>query len=64
MGVDNIKQISNLKFRLSKEIQNSIVKPLINFHDRFKRDEYAERLINESDIIFIYGSSLGKTDKT
>ena len=64
LGVDNISQISNPFLRNDEEFLYSIVKPISNRELESGQDERAKELIEASNIIIIYGMSLGETDKS
>ena len=63
MGVNDTSQISNPEFAKDIDVINEIVKPQQNLDGRTAYDNAATDTINESDIICIYGMSIGKTDK-
>jgi len=64
MGVDNYEQIKNDKFAIDKRIVRTIIKPNINEQLKNTNNQIAENLIYSSDIICLFGLSLGETDKT
>lgn len=59
MGVNNKQQIANEEFRTFAPLCKQLVKP--DCIPREKRDKYCD-IIRQSDLICIYGMSLGKTD--
>lgn len=63
MGVNDIEQIKNKSFSEDIDITEEIVKPLQNQIIRMNFDNNAVRIINGSDIICVYGMSIGSTDK-
>lgn len=63
IGVDNISQISNREMRNDKEIIKTLVKPIINDINNANQTEKAYELIGKSNVIGVFGISIGKTDK-
>lgn len=63
LGVDNLEQLKT-KYSISKRGKRAFVKTLIN--NEYDPDvvEEAKELIAKSDVICIFGFSLGETDKT
>ena len=59
----DMKQIKNKSFSEDIDITEEIVKPLQNQIIRMNFDNNAVRIINGSDIICVYGMSIGSTDK-
>ncbi|GHV60272.1 hypothetical protein FACS1894103_5200 [Campylobacterota bacterium] len=64
LGVDNADQIKNKELADIPEIKNLIIKPAINKKLKNLNDQTAKQLIQSSDIICLFGLSLGETDKT
>ena len=64
LGVDNEEQISNEDFRLDEDILDVMIKPKGNENIGSLIERECQDLIKEADVIYIFGSSLGKTDKT
>lgn len=64
LGVDNEKQISNLKIfdGQSKWYKKQIIKVQANSMNERSVDENTHNIIKESDLFYIYGMSLGETD--
>ena len=62
LGVDNISQIRNPLLQNDEELVYSIVKPISNRELESGQDEKAKELIETSNVIIIYGMSLGETD--
>ena len=62
LGVDNISQIKNPFLQNDEELVYSIVKPISNRELESGQDEKAKELIETSNVIIIYGMSLGETD--
>lgn len=63
MGVNDASQISNKELATDDRFVRYIVKPVLNQCLRQNNDTDADKLIEESTIICIYGMSLGETDK-
>lgn len=64
LGVDNISQIRNPRLQNDEELVYSIVKPISNRELESGQDEKAKELIETSNVIIIYGMSLGETDNS
>ncbi len=64
LGIDNIDQFGQLPYQLTKKGERAFVKPLFNSQFDKARITAAERTIEESDVICIYGMSLGASDDT
>ena len=64
LGVDNISQIRNPFLQNDEELVYSIVKPISNRELESGQDEKAKELIETSNVIIIYGMSLGETDNS
>lgn len=64
MGVDNETQIANINWAKQRKFQRKLMKPSINQRSGSLADEAANKLLHESNIICIYGMSLGETDKS
>ena len=63
LGVNDIEQISNISLRESQEAIEAFVKPLHNRMLGHTRDEHCSREIQVANLICIFGSSIGETDK-
>lgn len=63
LGVNDASQISNEKFRTSEQLARAIIKPKMNADTETLREERCEVKIKNSDIICVFGMSLGATDK-
>lgn len=63
MGVNDKSQIANEAFRKSFDIQSMMIKPFINEEFAAGNDEKCVEMINASDIIILFGSSFGDTDR-
>lgn len=64
LGVDNDLQIENKELRKDEKFAFYYIKPTINSKLQTGYDEAAKQLIESSNIIIIYGMSIGETDKT
>lgn len=63
LGVDDILDI-NCQFTLTRKSERAFVKPEFNKSFDISRVEGAKSVIDNSDVICIYGMSLGVTDRT
>ena len=63
MGVNDSSQITNEKFANNPVVSGEIVKPIQNTECRTNYESEAITLIDRSNIICIYGMSIGDTDK-
>lgn len=63
MGVNDSSQIINKEFAEDKEVVESIVKPNQNTIIKYNYEKQLTNIIDSSNIICIYGMSLGETDK-
>lgn len=63
IGVDNESQISNVAFRNSDNVKDFLIKIQSNLAMKYTRHSVCERLIKDSNLIVLYGVSLGKTDE-
>lgn len=63
MGVNDEQQIANRAFSEDEHIVREIVKPRQNSDARTNYERQVARVINDSNIICIYGMSLGETDR-
>ena len=64
LGVDNEAQLNHIQFDLSKRGKRAFLKPFFNDEFDKRRAEEAERIIKSSNIICVYGMSLGDSDLT
>ena len=64
LGVDSIEQFGHLPYTLSKRGKRAFIKPSFNEEFDLSRVKAAEKAIEESDVICIYGMSLGQSDQT
>ncbi|MDO5328804.1 MAG: AbiH family protein [Coriobacteriia bacterium] len=62
-GLDNKNQINNPVLRENRDVQHSLLKTIINENNGLNRIPKFYSLINNADIILMYGWSLGSTDK-
>lgn len=63
MGVNDISQISNNAFHNNQEVLESLVKKDCNKAQKHTVDDRCKNLISNSNLICIFGSSIGDTDK-
>lgn len=63
IGVNDASQIANTNINNDDNIVHELTKPLQNSDSRTGYDSAATNIINNSDIICIYGMSIGDTDK-
>lgn len=64
LGVDNVEQIKNPEWKKNLDVQSTLIKTRANESWGYNRTNTAERMIDESIIICVYGLSLGETDQT
>ena len=62
IGVDNEKQIANEAFRNDEDIKDWLIKIQSNHAMKLTRHERCENLIANTQLIVLYGVSLGDTD--
>lgn len=62
LGINDLSQLKNLKFHNDQRIVNSLIKPENNKSQRKLVDENCIEKISQSNIICIFGSSIGETD--
>jgi len=64
LGIDNEKQLNLKNFKLSNKGRLSFIKPI--FNEKYDKNRFvnANNAIWESDIICVYGMSLGESDLT
>lgn len=63
IGVNDISQIKNKELAADTRFCQYLVKPTLNKLLRQGNDKKAINIINKSDVICVYGMSLGATDK-
>lgn len=63
MGVSDAEQIANETFRSNRDVIEEFVKPSFNDSCLNNNNVTCERWIKESDIIVLYGTSVGVTDR-
>ena len=63
MGVSDLEQISNVLFRDSRDVREEFIKPDYNDACLNARNSSFEGWIDSADIIILFGSSLGETDR-
>lgn len=64
MGVDNDDQISNKPFTQNATIRQRLIKPEVNGDLNPELVADCKRTISKSQIIIVFGMSIGKTDRT
>ncbi len=64
LGVDNIEQFKKNKFPISQKTKRTFIKPEFNAEYNIANLTNAQRIIQQSDIIYIYGMALGESDST
>lgn len=65
IGIDSTKQFCHQIIGAKKELEGFIVKKAINYNSgNQERDKSFDSLIKGTDIIYMYGLSLGETDKS
>lgn len=64
LGIDNTEQLSDIAFSLTRKGRRAFIKTIFNEQYDKARVNAAKKIISESDIICIYGFSLGESDKT
>lgn len=62
LGVDNLAQVKDLPYQPTRRFARSFIKPEFNKDYDNARLALAENIIDSSDIICIYGMSLGESD--
>lgn len=62
MGVNDESQIANRYFQSSYPVKTTIVKPFVNKEFDDGVDTKCRKMINDADVILLFGVSLGKTD--
>lgn len=63
LGVNDVEQIENEEFRQRQEVIEVIVKPKHNQELGHTKDDYCVQQINNANLICVFGSSIGETDK-
>lgn len=63
MGVNDISQIKNEELAKDSRFTKFIVKPINNSFNRTNNNKTATDIISNSNLICVYGMSLGETDK-
>lgn len=64
LGVDSVEQFGDLQFKPSRKLNRAFVKPLFNSTYDNARVEQAKKIINQSNVICVYGMSFGESDRT
>lgn len=63
MGVNDLTQVKNKTFHNNIDIQETIVKPDCNQAIKHTIDDWSKAQISRAQLICIFGSSIGKSDK-
>jgi hypothetical protein len=63
MGINDENQMTNEDFRKKREIAEALIKTVCNKVYKYSIDDKCKILIENADLICIFGSSLGETDK-
>lgn len=63
LGVDNLGQMKDVPFVLTKKAERAFIKPQFNQEYDFARLRRAIEMIDNSDVICIYGMALGESDR-
>jgi len=63
LGVNDVSQISNSSFHTNEDVLNVLVKPFCNKVSKETTDDKCIKLVNDADLICIFGCSLGDSDK-
>jgi len=63
LGVNDSSQILNEKLSKNKEVCGALIKPIMNKNCGTLRERRCLNYIKDSDVIVIFGMSLGETDK-
>ncbi len=64
LGMDNENQLTNHSFALTNRSKRAFIKPFFNFEFDRSRVILAENRIKQSDVICVYGMSLGESDNS
>jgi hypothetical protein len=63
LGVNDVDQIDNENLRRSQEVVEAIVKPVHNQELGHMRDNRCMQVISSANLIFVFGCSIGESDK-
>ena len=63
LGLNDVSQIKNNKLQTIVKLKRAIIKPDMNRYAGTLRDDRCKILVNSSDLICIFGMSIGETDK-
>ncbi|MGL5014310.1 MAG: AbiH family protein [Bacteroidales bacterium] len=63
LGVNDIEQVANKAFRTNNNVVNALVKPTSNQIQKHLIDSDCINIINESNLICLFGLSIGDTDR-
>lgn len=63
LGVNDLSQLKNYAFHKDKKILNAFIKDFNNKRQGHTVDEILEKRISQANLICVFGSSIGETDK-
>lgn len=63
LGVNEVEQVSNSHFRDNINVKENIIKPYCNNAQKHGNDTKCEKLIEKANLICVFGSSIGLTDR-
>ena len=63
LGIDNVNQFNDIPFAVTKKLERTFIKPSFNQAYDDARLKRAIEMIEESDVICVYGMALGESDK-
>ena len=64
LGMDSLEQLPQVKYNISRKIERAFIKTKFNAGYDKKRVNAAKKALESSDIICVYGMSLGDSDLT
>ena len=64
LGIDSVSQLGELPYNLTRRGERAFIKPSFNSMFDSARVKAAAKTLKESEVICIYGMSLGQSDKT
>ena len=62
-GVNDIEQISNVKFRVNEDVLDCCIKPLMNENCGNRLNDRVSDIIEKTNVFVVFGMSIGETDK-
>lgn len=63
LGIDNLDQLTDVPFSLTKKAERAFIKPHFNQEYDSARLKRAIEMIDNSDVICVYGMALGESDR-